>query len=103
MSYVRAINESDLKPGVMKRFVLEGKPVAIGRAESGEIVAFDDTCTHEECSLAEGFMTDEDVTCPCHGARFDIHSGEVLALPAAIPINTYQVKTENGEVWVDVY
>ena len=41
-------------------------------------VAFDDTCTHEECSLAEGELDGAVIVCPCHGSEFDVRTGDVL-------------------------
>ena len=40
--------------------------------------------------------------CPRHGARFDLLTGEVKALPAVFPVNAYPVRVVNGEVQVDV-
>jgi nitrite reductase/ring-hydroxylating ferredoxin subunit len=48
--------------------------------------AFDDRCTHEQCSPAEGDVAGTRVTCMCHGAEFDVRTGEVLAPPAPLPI-----------------
>ncbi|TMC57720.1 MAG: Rieske 2Fe-2S domain-containing protein, partial [Chloroflexi bacterium] len=42
------------------------------------------------------------VECPRHGARFDLATGEVKALPAVFPVNAYPVRVVNGEVQVDV-
>ena len=44
----------------------------------GELHAFDDTCPHAGCSLADGDLDGHAVVCPCHLARFDITTGAVL-------------------------
>ncbi len=44
----------------------------------GEVHAFDDTCPHAGCSLADGELDEQDVVCPCHFARFDITTGAVV-------------------------
>lgn len=66
--------------------------------------AIDDTCTHEEASLAEGTLyTDEDepqVECPKHGATFDITTGQVLTLPAVKSVNSYETKVEGPYLYV---
>lgn len=85
-----------------KRVEVNGVPIAIIRC--GErFYAIDDTCTHEEASLSEGEVWDYDcsVECPLHGARFSLETGEVLALPAILPVKTYPVTVENGEVKID--
>src|SRR2546429_7356192 len=44
------------------------------------------SCSHEDCSLAEGELVKTAVVCPCHFAEFDIRNGAVLAPPATVPI-----------------
>ena len=56
---------------------VEGTAVAVAVLD-GEVHAFDDTCPHAGCSLAEGELEDDSVVCPCHFARFDINTGQVV-------------------------
>jgi len=46
----------------------------------GELYAFDDTCTHAACSLADGELEGATVVCPCHMGQYGLKSGEVLEL-----------------------
>ena len=66
--------------------------------------AIDDTCTHEEASLAEGTVYDDEdepqVECPKHGAIFDIATGEVRSLPAVKSVNSYETQVEGDMVLV---
>jgi 3-phenylpropionate/trans-cinnamate dioxygenase ferredoxin subunit len=65
--------------------------------------AVDDTCTHDECSLGEGELEDCIVECPCHGATFDVRTGEALTLPATRPLRVYPVRTgPDGATWVEL-
>ena len=48
----------------------------------GEYFAFDDTCTHQGCSLSTGTLDGMNVTCPCHGSTFNVTNGEVVNGPA---------------------
>jgi nitrite reductase/ring-hydroxylating ferredoxin subunit len=68
----------------------------------GEYYATDEQCTHRECSLAEGPFLDHVVTCPCHMARFDVKTGEVLSPPATVPLPTYTVKVEGNRILVEI-
>lgn len=68
----------------------------------GEYHATDEQCTHRECSLAEGPFSGKVVTCPCHMARFDVTTGEVLSPPATVPLPTYTVKVEGNRILVGV-
>lgn len=104
MAFVKAISALDIAEGEMKRVVLQGKEIAVAKVGQ-DFLAFDDICTHEYCPLSDGSLEGSIVTCPCHGSRFDIRSGDVLNLPAAVPIKTFKVKVvkvENGDVLVDL-
>ncbi len=56
---------------------VDGTAVAVTVLD-GQVHAFDDTCPHAGCSLSEGELEDDSVVCPCHFARFDITTGEVV-------------------------
>ncbi|MBV9120610.1 MAG: non-heme iron oxygenase ferredoxin subunit [Chloroflexi bacterium] len=60
--------------------------------------AIDDTCTHEEASLSEGTVYDDEdepqVECPKHGAIFDLETGAVRSLPAVKSVNSYETKVD---------
>ena len=73
-----------------------------GRQHRGTYYAFDDTCTHEQCSLAEGDLAGTTVTCMCHGAEFDVRTGEVLAPPAPMPVKVYRTRVEGDALQIEV-
>jgi NAD(P)H-dependent nitrite reductase small subunit len=75
------------------------KEVALFRLDDG-IYATDNSCSHEYSELSEGIIMDTDVYCPKHGSRFDIKTGAVKDLPATRPVKTYDVKVEDGIVYV---
>jgi nitrite reductase/ring-hydroxylating ferredoxin subunit/uncharacterized membrane protein len=87
---------ADLKANQMKLIMTSEKRVVIGRTESGEIVAFEDHCTHRGGSLADGAMMCGTVQCPWHGSQFDVKTGVVKAGPATEKIKTYPVE-EDGK------
>ncbi len=91
----------ELKSGELAVIDVEGTPVALANVD-GRLFAFGDTCTHEECSLAEGVLDGTIVTCPCHGAQFDVTSGQVVAPPAYMPVKSYPVRVEGGHLVVEV-
>lgn len=75
-------------------------PVAVFNVE-GEFFAVDDTCTHDKYSLADGYITGDVVECPLHMAKFSIRTGKVLSPPATRHLVTYEVKVEDGVVFVN--
>jgi nitrite reductase/ring-hydroxylating ferredoxin subunit len=66
----------------------------------GEIFATFDTCSHGQASLADGFIVDGLIECPLHQGTFDIKTGKAVGAPCRIDIKAYQVKIENGNVFV---
>src|SRR5215211_474961 len=89
----------DLQEGEMRAFDVEGTRVAVANI-AGSFHAFDDTCTHRQCSLAEGDLEDTTVICPCHGSEFDVRSGEVLQGPAREPVETYETRIEGDSLQI---
>lgn len=98
--FVKAASLTDLATGSLKQVVVGGKSIALAHVD-GQVFAVDDTCTHEECSLAnEGFLDGAVIACGCHGAQFDATNGKVLSLPATADLATYETKVQDGFVYV---
>jgi 3-phenylpropionate/trans-cinnamate dioxygenase ferredoxin component len=89
----------DLKEGDMRAFDVRGTKIAVANV-ADTFYAFGDTCTHMGCSLAEGDLEETTVTCPCHGSEFDVVSGEVLRGPARVPVGSFEVREESGNLEV---
>ena len=67
----------------------------------GDYYAIDDTCTHVGGPLSEGDVDGKVVTCPLHGATFDITSGRVLGPPAKSGVTGYRVQIEGSEIRIE--
>ena len=78
-------------------FDLGAERVAIARV-AGAYYAFGDTCTHLGCSLAEGELEEQTVTCACHGSQFDVTTGAVLRGPAQRPVRSRAVRVEGDDL-----
>ena len=97
--------EAELFPPGSARLVAAGD-VTVGVYNcGGELRAIEDRCSHDDGPLCEGDW-DEDtcrVTCPRHGAQFDLRTGAALTLPAYEPVAAYPVRVrDDGMVVVDV-
>ena len=93
---------TDVKPGDLAALEVKGVRIAIANV-NGQLFAIDELCTHEQCSLAEeGTLEGTVVTCGCHGAQFDVTTGQVLAPPAVEPLKVYPVLVEAGRIVVEV-
>jgi cytochrome P450/nitrite reductase/ring-hydroxylating ferredoxin subunit len=91
--------DEDAPDGTLNRIEVDGIAVCLGRV-GGAWVAFDDTCTHEECPLSDGELDGAVVVCPCHGSEFDVRTGDVLTPPALEPLPIYEARAEGGDLLV---
>jgi nitrite reductase/ring-hydroxylating ferredoxin subunit len=95
------IATADVPPGALVVAEVRGTKIAVANVD-GTFYAFDDTCTHQQCSLAEGDLAGTTVTCMCHGAEFDVRSGAVLAPPAPSPVKVYRIRVEAGALQIEI-
>jgi len=76
-------------------------PIAVFNVD-GELYAIDDTCTHQDASLADGWVEGCAVECPLHAACFDLRTGMPSGPPAKLPVRTHEVVVDDGVVYVRV-
>ena len=88
---------SEIPEGEMRSFQVGGEDVGVANVD-GAFHAFGNICTHQQCQLSDGDLDGTTVTCPCHGSQFDVTSGNVLNGPATLPVDSYQVSEEGGEI-----
>ena len=88
---------ADVADGQMRVFNVAGTKVNVSNA-AGRMYAFDDTCTHAGCSLANGDLAGTTVTCACHGSQFDVTTGAVLRGPAQRPVRSRAIQVEGDEL-----
>jgi 3-phenylpropionate/trans-cinnamate dioxygenase ferredoxin component len=99
--FIRAATLDDVAPGTLLAVELQGRRVCLANAD-GEIYAVQDNCTHKDFPLSAGELEDEQLTCAWHGARFDLATGRALCLPAVKPVRTYEVRVQDGEIFVQL-
>ncbi len=92
---------SKLAPGTMAGVELEGRQILLSNL-GGEVYAVDGICSHEESPLSQGFMVEERVVCQLHLSQFDLRTGEVFNPPAVRALKTYNVKIEEGAIFVEI-
>lgn len=66
----------------------------------GEYHAIEDKCTHADVALSGGEVNLNtcQITCPKHGAAFDIKTGQALSAPAVVPVMTFDVREHEGDI-----
>jgi nitrite reductase (NADH) small subunit len=91
----------DVPPGQAAAFTIEGQKIALFNVE-GTYYAIGDTCTHRGGPLSEGDVQGTRVTCPWHGADFDLKTGAVLGPPAQKGVPSYKVVVEGDDIKVEL-
>ena len=99
--FVKVAKTDQIAPGRGKMVEVSGKKIALFNVE-GSFYAIDDTCTHRGGPLSEGVLEGKKVTCPWHGATYDVTTGEVLAPPAPKGVARYNVRVEGTDIEVEV-
>jgi 3-phenylpropionate/trans-cinnamate dioxygenase ferredoxin subunit len=59
-------------------------------------------CSHQKASMVHGEVTDHQLECPLHGARFCLRTGRSLSLPAVRGVPRYDVKVDGGRIYLQV-
>lgn len=103
IEYVRIAAVKDLPPGRMRSCRVAGRDIVLcATREGGEyrVFALDNICTHALARMSEGRLKGVRVTCPMHGAAFDVRDGRVCAGPATQPLVTHRVRIVEGMIEV---
>jgi 3-phenylpropionate/trans-cinnamate dioxygenase ferredoxin subunit len=106
--FVYAAKASEISAGKTKKLPLGDFGVLIANVD-GSFYAVDALCTHYGGDLSAGTLQGKILTCPVHGAKFDVRDGKVVSPPNQ-PLDrpiienliTYPLKVENGEVYVKI-
>lgn len=87
---------SDLVDGRMRVFPDLGEHGVVVCRLAGQLHAVEDNCSHRDAKLSEGRLRGGLLTCPLHGAQFDVRTGEHQGPPASVPIACYAVDEADG-------
>ncbi|WP_312797813.1 non-heme iron oxygenase ferredoxin subunit [Tianweitania sp.] len=101
MGWNAVCRTEELDEGAMRSFELEGTRIVLYRIE-GACYATSNVCTHAFALLSDGWLDDNVIECPLHGAQFDVTTGRVLCGPATVDLAAYPVREKDGFVEVEV-
>ena len=98
---VRVATETDIVPGAAMAVEVQGQKIALFNI-GGTYYAIGDTCTHRGGPLSQGTVEGTTVTCPWHGAKYDVTTGAALSPPAPRGVGSYKVIVEGNDIKVEV-
>jgi nitrite reductase (NADH) small subunit len=96
--FVKVCPVDDVPEDTALAVELDGRPVAIFKV-GDRFYAIEDLCPHQGASYEGGSLEDEIVTCPMHGWRMNVVTGQSLEAPG-VRIETYDVEIVDGYVYV---
>jgi 3-phenylpropionate/trans-cinnamate dioxygenase ferredoxin subunit len=92
---------SELPEGERLFVEIEGKPIVIFNI-GGQLFSIADVCSHDDGPVGEGRLEGYRITCPRHGAQFDVRNGKVMQMPAVVDIPAYPVRVVDGMIQLGV-
>lgn len=100
--FITVTKSNEIPAGTQAAFDVRGARIAVANV-GGTYYAFDDACTHEQCSLTDdGELAGTTITCTCHGSEFDVTTGKVLSPPATVPVRVYTTRVEGDAVQIEL-
>jgi nitrite reductase/ring-hydroxylating ferredoxin subunit len=100
-SLVTLCSTSDIPENSVKSFEV-GDTVVAAYNIGGTFYVTDNECTHGAASLADGLLDGDVIECCLHFGAFDVKTGAVVSPPCSIPLRTYKVVVQDGQVCVDM-
>ena len=103
LEWVDVAAESNLTDRKPVRVAVNGDAVLLLKADD-LVSAIGNQCTHQGAGLDRGVIkiagSVRTVTCPAHGSMFNLETGKPMRPPATKPVPVYEVKVEDGRVFV---
>lgn len=96
LTFVAVAVTGEIAPETLKAVEVNGRSILLCHS-AGRFFAVENLCSHAQEPLTCGRLKRGWLSCPAHGARFDLETGEPLNPPATEPITTFAVRI-NGEV-----
>ena len=97
--FERIASTDDVEPGEGRQVELGGEVIALFNVD-GTFHAIGGTCTHRGGPLGDGMLEGNEVTCPLHGATFDVTTGNVAGPPAFENVACYEVRITGNDIEV---
>lgn len=98
--YEKVASVDEIEPGKRLSVFVDDIPVLLVQKDDGCYAAVEDVCSHDGQPLTDGPIADGAITCDRHGASFDLKTGKPLCMPATEGIPIYDVKIDDGSIFL---
>lgn len=95
--FIEVATVDEIQNGDRLFIEVDGLPLVVFNT-AGEYFAIADVCSHDDGPLGDGDLNGMEISCPRHGARFDLKTGKAISLPAIVDIPAYPVRVVEGKI-----
>ena len=99
VEFLEIAPSSELPDGERLFVEIGGKPIVIFKI-ANQYFSIADVCSHDDGPVGEGKLEGYSITCPRHGAQFDVRTGKVIQMPAVVDIPAYPVRVIEGMIYL---
>ncbi|HEU4467454.1 MAG TPA: Rieske 2Fe-2S domain-containing protein [Nitrososphaeraceae archaeon] len=93
---------SEVQDGKLMHITAGGKEIVVTKLD-GNYYAMDNVCAHAGADLHEGELNNNELTCPWHGAKWDIKTGNLISFPQKLkPLQSHKISIEKDIVYVEI-
>ena len=100
-NWVDALSADELPTDDVLGVVVAGKDIALYTVGDA-VYATDNTCTHGQARLCDGFLDGHEIECPLHQGKFDVRNGQPMCAPVTEALRSYPVKVDGQRVYVQI-
>ena len=101
LEFVEIAPVGELPPGERLFVEVAGTLIVIFNI-AGQFFSIEDVCSHDDGPVGEGLLEGYNITCPRHGAEFDVRTGKVMQMPAVVDIPAYPVQVRDGTLYLGI-
>jgi nitrite reductase/ring-hydroxylating ferredoxin subunit len=93
---------SEVQDGKLMHITAGGREIVVTKLD-GNYYAMDNVCTHAGADLHEGELNNNELTCPWHGAKWDIKTGNLISFPQKLkPLQSHKISIEKDTLYVEI-
>jgi len=102
MAKVVVGKSSEVQDGKLMHITAGGKEIVVTKLD-GNYYAMDNVCTHAGADLHEGELSNNELTCPWHGAKWDIKTGNLISFPQKLkPLHSHKISIEKDTLYIEI-
>ena len=100
-NWVDALSADELPTDDVIGVVVLGRDIALYTV-GDSVYATDNTCTHGQARLCDGFLDGHEIECPLHQGKFDVRDGTPTCAPVTEALRSYPVKIDGQRVYLQI-